>query len=430
VVIVIGCLSFDASVKIKRSGKFASTKTNKTGFGGVAGYIRHIDRGTDRKNGCEVGHSNPDINPDYTLQNESYYKDAGGVWQEAEKSKDMLDAVNRRIEYAKEHGARIYTGGKNDTVIVRPLVVQLDSDVIAEHEDTWAWDVIGILEGQFGKENITGFSIHKDETNVHIHVAFVPCYETEKNGRTKAVLSQTKFFRDPKQLAGLHKKIRKSLLDKGYEIELENKPIEEALAGYTDKNGVFHQQGLTPDQLKELTAEKNKYMIGEMVMKYELNNLNEMQQMLDEMMKKSKARQEENEKMHHDLLLQQAAIENDRETVQAQLQALIAEKAGVEKMKGEVYSIAETCDRILSDEKSLNRKFMEFLEREGKRTGKSYAEFVAKLYEKFQKERRDSLSDWQKEMLLLRKERLQGRTYTGSVPGIIEGTQEDFNFPF
>lgn len=194
----IGYLSFDASVKIKSSGRFASTKTNKTGFGGVAGYIRHIDRGTDRKNGCEVGHSNPDINPDFTLENESYYKDRGGVWQETEKSKDMLDAVNRRIEYAKEHGARIYTGGKNDTVIVRPLVLQLDGDVVAEHEDTWAWDVIGILEEQFGKENITGFSIHKDETNVHLHAAFVPCYETEKDGKTKAVLSQTKFFRNPK----------------------------------------------------------------------------------------------------------------------------------------------------------------------------------------------------------------------------------------
>lgn len=420
----IGYLSFDASVKIKSSGRFASTKTNKTGFGGVAGYIRHIDRGTDRKNGCEVGHSNPDINPDFTLENESYYKDSGGVWQETEKSKDMLDAVNRRIEYAKEHGARIYTGGKNDTVIVRPLVLQLDGDVVAEHEDTWAWDVIGILEEQFGKENITGFSIHKDETNVHLHVAFVPCYETEKNGRTKAVLSQTKFFKNPKQLAGLHKKIRKSLLDKGYEIELENKPIEETLAGYTDKNGVFHQQGLTPDQLKELTAEKAKYRIGVMTMNFETNNLNEMQQMLNEMLKKSKAERDENEKLRNDLLLKESYLDNDREKLQIRLQELDQEKADVEKMKGEVYSIAETCDQILSDEKCLNRKFMEFLEREGKRTGKSYAEFVANLYEKFQKERRDSLSDWQKEMLLLRKERMQGRTFIGSVPGIIEGTQE------
>lgn len=45
----------------------------------------------------------------------------------------MVDAINRRVEYAKEHGARIATKGKNDTVIVRPLVVQLDSDSIIFH---------------------------------------------------------------------------------------------------------------------------------------------------------------------------------------------------------------------------------------------------------------------------------------------------------
>ncbi len=46
--------------------------------------------------------------------------------------------------------------------------------------------------------------------------------------------------------------MRKALVSKGYDIDMENKPIEEHLAGYTDKDGNWHQQGLTPDQLKEL----------------------------------------------------------------------------------------------------------------------------------------------------------------------------------
>ncbi len=70
----MGYLSFDASIKIHQSGVYTSTKTRKTGFGGISGYIRHIDRGTDRKNNCEVNHSNPDIRPDFTLENESYSK--------------------------------------------------------------------------------------------------------------------------------------------------------------------------------------------------------------------------------------------------------------------------------------------------------------------------------------------------------------------
>lgn len=105
-------MSFDASIKIHQSGFYTSTKTCKSGFGGIAGYIHHIDRGTDRKNGCEINHSNPDIRSDSTLENESYFRTSNGVWQQTDTSNDMLNAVNGRIEYAKQHGARITDKGK------------------------------------------------------------------------------------------------------------------------------------------------------------------------------------------------------------------------------------------------------------------------------------------------------------------------------
>lgn len=419
-VVIIGYLSFDASVKIKSSGKFTCTKTNKTGYGGIAGYIRHIDRGTDKRNGVEVGHSNPDINPDFTLLNESYYKDDNGIWQETQHSGDMLNAINRRIDYAKEHGARIYTGGKNDTVLVRPLVVQLDNESIAGHENTWMWDVIEILGQQFGEENLRGLSIHRDETNVHMHVAFVPCYESEKNGKKKCVISQTKFFKNPKQLAGLHKTIRKSLLEKNYEIELENKPIDEILAGYTDKNGLFHQQGLTPEQLKQLSEKEIKLKIGEIEMNIRKSEMDKLEMAVADVMAKAKAGQQELEKGQEILSAKQTALDNERATVQAQTQALIAEKVSVEKMKEEICSIAEICNQILSDEKNLNAKFLEFLERESRRTGKPFQKLVEDLYKRFQKERRNSVSDWQLEMLNMRNERLQGGTDTGYIPDIID----------
>lgn len=72
----MGYLSFDASVKIHKSGRYTNTKTSKSGNGGILGYIRHIDRETARRNGCEIQHSNTNINLDLTLQNESYYKDS------------------------------------------------------------------------------------------------------------------------------------------------------------------------------------------------------------------------------------------------------------------------------------------------------------------------------------------------------------------
>ena len=399
-VIEIGYLSFDASLKIHYSGKYTSTKTSTTGHGCIDGYIRHIDRGTDKMNGCEVQHSNPDIDSDLTLENESYYKDSNGEWQRTSHSKDMVDAINRHIEYAKEHGARITAKGKNDTVIVRPLVVQLDSDSIAEHENTWMWDVIEIFEKQFGKNNITGFSIHKDETNPHLHISFIPCYESQKNGEIKCTISQTKFFKNPKQLAALHRKIRKSLLDKGYEIELENKPIEEHLAGYYDKNDEWHQQGLTPDQLKELSDRKINLRLEEIKMSIRRDELDRLEMAVADMMKSSKAEKEELEK-------ERISVENDRATVQAQSQAVAIKEMEVQKRETEVAEILEICNQIVSDEKNLNAKFLEFLDRESKRTGKRIRENVEKLYKRFQNERKKNVSEWQLELLRLRNERLK-----------------------
>ena len=411
----IGYLSFDTSVKIHYSGTYTSTKTSTTGHGDIAGYIRHIDRGTDRKNGCEVQHSNEDINSDLTLQNESYYRDSNGEWQKTSHSKDMVDAINRRVEYAKEHGARIATKGKNDTVIVRPLVVQLDSETISEHEN-WAWDIIEILEKEFGADNITGFSVHKDETHPHLHISFIPCYELQKNGEIKCTISQTKFFNSPKQLAGLHRKIRKSLLNKGYDIELENKPIEEHLAGYTDKDGEWHQQGLTPDQLKELSDRQINLRMEMIKMSIRRDELDKLETAVGDMMKSSKAEKEELEK-------ERISVENDRATVQAQSQAVAIREADVQKRETEVTEILEICNQIISDEKKLNAKFLEFLDREGKRTGKRYRESVENLYKRFQNDRRKNVSEWQLELLRLRSERLKhGDTTTDNCPDIIDIT--------
>ena len=43
----------------------------------------------------------------------------------------------------------------------------------------------------------------------------------------------------PNNLLLMHKQIRKELKNKGYDIEQENKPIEEFLAYYVDKNGKY-----------------------------------------------------------------------------------------------------------------------------------------------------------------------------------------------
>ena len=89
-----------------------------------------------------------------TLENESFFRNELGVWKKTVQSEDMSGAVKRRIQIPKEHGARIAKVGKNDTVIARPIVIQMDTEMIENHRDYWYWDVIEILEGMFGENNI------------------------------------------------------------------------------------------------------------------------------------------------------------------------------------------------------------------------------------------------------------------------------------
>ena len=411
-------MSFDASIKIHQSGFYTSTKTCKSGFGGIAGYIHHIDRGTDRKNGCEVNHSNPDIRSDFTLENESYYKDSNGVWQRTDTSNDMLNAVNERITYAKEHGARIASKGKNDTVIARPLVVQLDKELVQEHSDTWVWDVMSIIEEMFGKENITGFSVHKDETNVHVHIIFVPCFEKKKdNGEIKCTISQTAFFKNPRQLASMHKQIRKELKNKGYDIEQENKPIEEFLAYYVDKNGEIHQQGLTPEQLKELTNRKNQLTEKEKQIMLDREELDVLSKAMADVQAKVRSTQENLENNLKLFECQQEDFQKEKANLQTQMKSLIEEKNAIKKLKSEAdgmlekaYSVSDVCRHILAKEHTLNKDFLDFLDRLGQKNNKQYRSTVEKLYKMFDDERRTVSSPWSEELEEIRRERNRQRT--------------------
>lgn len=402
----IGYLSFDASVKIHKSGRFASTKTKRMGWGGIYGYIRHIDRGTDRRNGCEVQHSNPDINPDYTLENESFYKDQNGEWKQTTYSKDMVGAVNRRIDYAREHKARISSKGKNDTVIVRPIVVQMDRDILQEHSDTWVWDVIEILEGMFMEDNVTGFSVHRDETNIHIHAIFVPCYEEKKdNGEIKCAISQTKFFRNPKQLAGMHREIRKKLLQKGYDIQQENKPIEEHLAGYVDKDGVWHQQGLTPEQLKELSYRKEQLQKEEEKLKIEKYQVDELARLMKEVQEKAVETHEQLANNMKVFECQQADFEQEKANLQTQMKALVEERNAVKKMRADAdgmlqksYKVSDICRHILQQENMMEKDFLAFLDRESQRRNKPVRQTFENLYKRFDEERRAKMSPYVNEL--------------------------------
>lgn len=117
------------------------------------------------------------------------------------------------------------------------------------------------------------------------------------------------------------------------------------LAGYYDNQGVWHQQGLTPDQLKEIT------------------------------------------KRHHEL------DGNEKANLKIQMQIVLEEKEKLDKMCKStndmlecVYSVSDIYNKIIEEEHSLNQDFLDFLDNVGQRNNIPLRQNIEKLFKKYDKE--------------------------------------------
>ena len=276
----MGRLSFDASVKIQANGHWHSTKADRfgnkrSGTGGVIGYIEHVARDVDLENGREVEHSNFNIDSDLTEDNETYYKDLEGSWQLCTDTKQLYGAYKRLYDKVQQNSSKAI---RKDAVVLRPVLLQADGvDTDKFIEDSIEW-----LEDTYGDHNVIGFSVHRDETNVHIHVMIGTATERMererlldengepvrgKNGKPKygepkptgeLTFGQKEVYSGPKALAKMHRDFRAFLIERGHDIELDNKPPEEYLSSYTDANGNVHQKGMTPQELEEVQEIREK----------------------------------------------------------------------------------------------------------------------------------------------------------------------------
>lgn len=193
-------LSFTASIKVGR--------------GGVVGLLHHDARDVDREHGDEVRHSNKDIDPSRTPSNETIVSDGNGSWIPCSDISQIEDAIDARLE-------TVTKPLRKDAVILRPLVLQLDPDWYATHNDpderaAAAEDMLNWAADTFGAQNVVYASVHNDEGNPHLHVGVCPVTE---DGR----LSQKDWFSSPAALRDMHQDFRQHMTDAGYEIEMKNK---------------------------------------------------------------------------------------------------------------------------------------------------------------------------------------------------------------
>lgn len=188
--------------------------TPKVGRGDVRGLLHHVVRDVDREHGSEVRHSNQDIDPSRTADNETLVSDGQGGWVPCEDIEQIESVLESRL-------AEVKKPLRKDAVVLRPVVLQLDPEWYEQHPDPEergqaAEDMLRWAAGVFGPENLVYASLHEDESNPHLHVGVCPVTE---DGR----LSQKDWFKSPAALRAMHQDFRQHMADLGYDIEFKNK---------------------------------------------------------------------------------------------------------------------------------------------------------------------------------------------------------------
>lgn len=302
-------LSFVASVKVGR--------------GGVAGLLHHDARDVDREQGAEVRHSNKDIDPARTLDNETIVSDGQGGWMPCSNISQIEDAIDARLGHVTKPL-------RKDAVVLRPLVLQLDPDWYADHIDdgergaaanamlAWAADT-------FGADNVVYAAIHQDEGNPHLHVGICPVTE---DGR----LSQKDWFSSPAALRQMHDDFRQHMTDAGYEIEMQRK-----------KPGK-HARRMSVEEYKDfcdLQTEARKIDVQQGQLSRWAERLHEEQADLQErekMLRDLEDRERKVQQREQDVEQRERALEGRQRLVEAREDALpgLAAKAAAEAVQGEI----------------------------------------------------------------------------------------------
>ncbi|MBB2975123.1 FtsZ-binding cell division protein ZapB [Microbacterium endophyticum] len=198
--------------------------SHKVGRGGHAkNFFRHIARDADQKAGFHFSQSNPNIVSERTVFNLTRVNDGqGGVRRlESVAGRPPSDELD---EYLKERLSTVQRALRKDAVLMRGVILQLDPKWFDDHNADWreegpskeAYAYMGAaldwVVGEFGADNIVGFSVHLDEVNPQIQVAIVPI---SADGR----LSQKDFFKGPSDLKRQHMELRAAVSSAGYDVE-------------------------------------------------------------------------------------------------------------------------------------------------------------------------------------------------------------------
>lgn len=265
-------LSCDMSFKMSANG--SQHQTNKKGRSlnrgpennhkGIKGYFQYLAREIDVKNGDPIYGYHKSIDVSRTTQNQTFVRVYGKGYFPVKSADELYSAYERRIDDVEVkrclNGKNVTLKGKKalrgNSCVLRTIVIQAEG-----HEDTrFFYDAVVQLGNKIGKENIIGFSIHRDETSTHCHVLVVPVKEHS--------LDQAKVLpKNGKETQEFHIDMRKRMKKKYKDISLENKP------------DTYKEDGVT----KKLTQEQSDIYEATKTIATDFENFKDLEDVLNDM---------------------------------------------------------------------------------------------------------------------------------------------------
>ena len=169
-----------------------------------------MTRHSQRKTKGISNHSNENIDPSKTKFNIDMTINGKTMEQVAKEKLEKDYKGKRKLRKDQVIGREIITNPTPDHFEGMTMEEKRE-EMVKFMKDALPWFV-----EEFGEDNILGGGIHLDEENPHAHFMIMPMTE---DGR----VSQTEFFKGPKDLARMHKDYRQHMIEKGWDFDLENK---------------------------------------------------------------------------------------------------------------------------------------------------------------------------------------------------------------
>jgi len=283
-----------------------------------------------------------------------------------ERNMSQGDFVKKRCT---EDGVRCMN--RKDVNVMCSWIVTAPQKLPAENHKQFFEETYKFLSNRYGEENVVSAYVHNDETQAHIHFAFVPVIADKKRGGYKV---SAKELVNKKDLLTFHKDLTKCMISVfGYDTGVENgatalgnQTIEQLKAGEELKQQLNSELENLKQEV-EFSTDHHEYLEKEIDEKIiVVEELEEEQTTLKSTIEFDKAELEkiskkkadvkavENIEIKHTLFGDKVTVSaNDFNNLQALAQKQVVSTRSTKKLKSQVAELTQENQALTAENKNL-----------------------------------------------------------------------------